>query len=292
MAGPPLQRPHLDPMAARLFPEPGPEPAEAQADSRARFDRVTTEEMVRFASEPDREIARALCEAPLHEAGQVIYSSNAVFLLELDADDPEAPDGRLRAIYKPRRGERPLWDFPRGSLHLREVAAYWLSARIGFGGIPVTVLRRGPHGPGSVQRFIHHRDHPLERDAAARIEEELPVLAAFDVLANNADRKRAHLLVSRDARLWGIDNALTFLPYPRQRTVLIDLGGEPLPQAVAGRLAEFAGNAAARSDLRTALEYLIAADQAAATDARISELAAEPWYPVLDDWDGRPFEWG
>ena len=286
------RRPHLDPDGGRVWPAPGPDPAEPLPDPRARFDRVTVDDMLGASASGDREIVRALCEAPLHEAGQVVYSSNAVFLLELDADDPEAPDGRLRGIYKPRRGERPLWDFPRGSLHLREVAAYWLAVGLGFGGIPATVLRRGPHGPGSLQRFVHYRDEPLSREEAASVEAELPVLAAFDVLANNADRKRAHLLVSRDARLWGIDNALTFLPYPRQRTVLIDLGGEPVPDAVATRLAALADDTAARRALRDALGLLIADEEADATDARIAELAAEPRFPVLDDWDGRPFEWG
>ena len=153
-----------------------------------------------------------------------------------------------------------------------------------------TVLRDGPHGPGSVQLFIHPGDAPLPEGAAPDIEAQLHRLAVFDVLANNADRKRAHLLVDGTGHVWGIDNALTFLPYPRQRTVLLDLGGSDLEPGDA-ELVRRLRDGESRTALRAALRRLLSASEVEAFEGRLEELADQPWYPRLDDWDGRPFEW-
>ena len=222
--------------------------------------------------------------------GRVVYSSNAVFLVEFEGPDPVHPDQPLRGIYKPVRGERPLWDFPRGSLHLREAAAYVVSAALDDGVVPPTTLREGPHGVGSVQLFIHAAD---EHTAIAPdvVEAQLRSLAALDVVINNADRKRAHLLLGDDGHLRGIDNALSFLPYPRQRTALIELGGQPLPGAVADRVRALAGDRGRRARLDIALGRLLERGEVMAFAERLDILASEPVYPVLDPWDGRPFEW-
>jgi uncharacterized repeat protein (TIGR03843 family) len=154
------------------------------------------------------------------------------------------------------------------------------------------VLRDGPAGPGSVQLFIdaaERRAAPAERTA---LEDRLPHVAVLDALINNADRKRAHLLVSHDMRLWGIDQGLSFLPYPRQRTVLLQLGGSPLPPDAAAAVVALQGDDARRRQLRRQLRRLLAADEVEAFLSRLAELAATPVYPVLDPWDGRPFEWG
>src|SRR5476651_1960746 len=211
----------------------------AEAAARRRAARRFADAMARDAAASgtpgDGELLQRLRSEPITGMGRVVYSSNAVFLLELDRRDPGHPDEPLRAIYKPARGERPLWDFPTDTLHMREAAAYMVSAALDDGTVPPTTLRDGPHGPGSVQLFVHGaaEDAPVDRQS---LEEQLRSLAALDVLINNADRKRAHLLLADDGRLHGIDNALSFLPYPRQRTVLIELGGESLPDAVAARV--------------------------------------------------------
>ena len=133
-------------------------------------------------------------------------------------------------MYKPQRGERPLWDFPRG-LDRREVAAYRLSETLGFGLVPPTLAREGPYGPGSIQLFVdaefeeHYftlRERPEHRAALAR-------LCAFDLVANNADRKSGHCLLGRDGRLYAIDNGLCFHVEPKLRTVVWDFSGEPIP---------------------------------------------------------------
>ena len=255
-----------------------------------RFEAAVEVDAAAGGADVDAEVLRRLRDEPITGMGRVVYSSNAVFLLQMEGADPTHPAEPLRAIYKPARGERPLWDFPPRTLHLREVAAYLVSAALTDGLVPATTLRDGPHGPGSVQLFIHAAESAGLVPPAA-VEEHLRALAALDVLINNADRKSAHLLLGDDGRLRGIDNALSFLPYPRQRTVLIDLGGQALPAAVSARVAALAGDAARRAELGTALGRLLDADEVAAFGERLDDLAAAATYPVLDPWDGRPFEW-
>ena len=242
------------------------------------------------AAAGDEEVLARLRDEAVAGMGRVVYSSNAVFLLEFEGPDPDHTDEPLRAIYKPARGERPLWDFPRHTLQLREVAAYLVSAALGDGLVPPTTLRDGPHGPGSVQLFIHSTPEPAAA-AVEALELHLQGLAALDVLLNNADRKRAHLLFGDDGRLRGIDNALSFLPYPRQRTVLLELGGQPMPETVADRFAALATGKARRDRLLRHLGVLLDRDEVNAFSGRLDATAEDPRYPVLDAWDGRPFEW-
>jgi len=205
----------------------------------------------------DAEIARTLAEAPIEGMAEVVYGSNGVFLLELDAPDPALPTQPLRAVYKPVRGERPLWDFPRRTLYLREVAAYVVDAALGLHRVPVTVLRDGPLGPGSVQRFVHVLDEALTAERAGTLDSQLRAVAVLDVLINNADRKRTHLLVVNGPSVKAIDNALSFLPYPRQRTALISLGGSPLPARLAKRVRDLAGDETRMTALRSRLRRLL-----------------------------------
>ena len=142
----------------------------------------------------------------LEVLGRMAWSSNATLLVNAALDGVE-----VRAIYKPVQGERPLWDFPDGTLAGREVAAYVLSDFLGWDIVPFTVMRDGPYGPGMVQRFVDHDpdDHYftlLERHA-----ETFRRFAVFDLLANNTDRKGGHCLEERGTgRVYGIDHGLTF----------------------------------------------------------------------------------
>jgi uncharacterized repeat protein (TIGR03843 family) len=164
--------------------------------------------------------------------GRMPYSSNGTFLVRLDHDGANE-----LAIYKPVRGERPLWDFP-GGLARREVAAYELSSALGWAVVPPTVLRDGPHGEGSVQRFIdadfsqHYftlREDEAHDDAFRR-------LCAFDLVANSADRKGGHCLIDAEGHIWAIDNGLSFHQEFKVRTVIWDYAGERLPDDVAADL--------------------------------------------------------
>jgi len=157
-------------------------------------------------------------------------ASNYTFLAQLD---PHPPSG-LMVVYKPARGESPLWDFQAGTLYQREVAAYELSKTLGWPRIPPTVVREsGPHGVGALQLFVEaDRRHFLseqttQRDAWRRI-------ALFDVITNNADRKSGHCLFDAEDRVWVIDHGLTFHTDPKLRTVIWDFSGEPLPGDLCG----------------------------------------------------------
>lgn len=141
---------------------------------------------------------------------------------------------QVLGIYKPRLGERPLWDFPPGTLCRREVAAYVLSEALGFGLVPPTVLRDGPYGVGMLQLFIENdaHTHLFTMLKEGNYQAEIRRLCAFDVLINNADRKSGHALQALDGRFWAIDHGICFHSEPKLRTVLWDFVGEPLPADV------------------------------------------------------------
>jgi len=174
------------------------------------------------------DIATLLTHGEVTLKGRLPNSTNATFLVEVSQDGACA-----LAVYKPARGERPLWDFPPG-LFKRELAAYHLSEALGWGLVPLTVQREGPYGEGSLQEFVHadfsQHYFTLCEDAAHR--DRLARICAFDLVANNADRKSGHCLLGPDGRVWAIDNGLCFNVDPKLRTVIWEFAGEPLPDGV------------------------------------------------------------
>jgi len=172
------------------------------------------------------ELERLLVELPeLELLGILQGASNYTFLAQLG---PHPPAG-LMAVYKPARGESPLWDFEAGTLYQREVAAYRLSKALGWPRIPPTVVRdQAPHGVGAIQLYIEaDRRHFLSEQARQR--EAWQRIALFDVITNNADRKSGHCLFDAEDQVWVIDHGLTFHTDPKLRTVIWDFSGEPLP---------------------------------------------------------------
>jgi uncharacterized repeat protein (TIGR03843 family) len=158
--------------------------------------------------------------------GRMPWSSNVTLLAELALGDATA-----LAVYKPQRGERPLWDFPPG-LGKREVAAYLLSEALGWALVPPTVLREGPHGEGSLQLFVQadFEQHYLTLLERSEHRVRLQQICVFDLLANNADRKSGHCLLGSDGCVYAIDNGLTFHIEPKLRTVIWDFAGESIPR--------------------------------------------------------------
>ena len=158
------------------------------------------------------------------------WSTNQTFLVELARGEET-----MLGVYKPGRGERPLWDFP-GGLYRREVAAWVLSEMLGWGIVPATVLRDGPLGEGSVQRFVpaDFSEHYFTLFEDPAHHGALRTICAFDLLANNTDRKSGHCLLGDDGRVWAIDNGLCFHPHPKVRTVIWEFGGESVPVALLG----------------------------------------------------------
>jgi hypothetical protein len=157
-------------------------------------------------------------------------ASNYTFLVRLA---PHPPSG-MRAVYKPARGESPLWDFEAGTLYRREVAAYELSKVLGWPRIPPTVVRRSaPQGAGAMQLFIEADGRHFLGQSRSRRDTWIRV-ALFDVIVNNADRKSGHCLFDADDDVWVIDHGLTFHVEEKLRTVIWDFSGQPLPDELCG----------------------------------------------------------
>lgn len=174
----------------------------------------------------DPQMVELLCVGSIEVLGRMPWSSNATFLVDVEHGDDHAP-----AVYKPERGENPLWDFPAG-LWRREVAAFVLSEALGFSVVPPTVERGdAPAGVGSLQAFVPARfdEHYFTMRDRDVLGGPLRRLCAFDLIANSADRKGGHCLLDADDRLWAIDNGLAFHEDPKLRTVLWDFAGESLP---------------------------------------------------------------
>ena len=174
-------------------------------------------------------VAEVLRRGDLEIVGRMRYSSNGTFFVQACLDGVEVP-----AVYKPQRGERPLWDFPDGTLFRREVATCVLSDALGWCIVPVTVVRDdGPLGVGALQRFVDHDPEEHYFTLLPGNEDRFRQFAALDILANNTDRKGGHCLHDRANDLVvGIDHGLTFHRVWKLRTVIWDFAGEPVPEAL------------------------------------------------------------
>ncbi len=171
------------------------------------------------------QVLHTLATGVLKEQGLLPYSSNHSFLVTV-ADDALT----LPAVYKPQRGENPLWDFEWGTLCKREAAAYVICRALGWQLVPPTVLREGTRGLGSVQFYIDHNaeEHYFTVQDDARFADSLRQLALFDFIVNNADRKSGHCLIGADERLWAIDHGICFHTEYKLRTVIWEFSGEPV----------------------------------------------------------------
>ena len=208
------------------------------------------------------------------------WSSNATFLVEV------AQGGSTTlAVYKPERGERPLWDFPRG-LFKRELAAWHLSEALQWGLVPLTVRRDGPYGEGSFQLFIpadfEQHYFTLHEDPAHR--SQLQRICLFDLIANNADRKSGHCLLGPDGGIYAVDNGLCFHVDPKLRTVIWEFGGTPIPPEMRADVRRFA-----KAALPKALAALLEPDEQKALRARATALAASDCFPL--DTGGHRYPW-
>jgi uncharacterized repeat protein (TIGR03843 family) len=184
---------------------------------------LTADDLTRIWSKD--EILSALAQGEMDLEGQFVISSNYTFLAALKHGDTT-----IRAVYKPCKGEMPLWDFPPESLARRETAAYLVSEALGWELVPPTTLRKkGPFGAGSLQLYVPHQPdlHYFSFDEATR--QQLRPTAAFDLLVNNADRKGSHILLDDNGHIWLIDHGLTFHADPKLRTVVWDFIGEAIP---------------------------------------------------------------
>ena len=234
---------------------------------------------------PEDDALEFLRNAEFSASRLIPWGSNYSFAVAL-----EAPDGLEQlAIYKPRAGEAPLYDFPEGTLYLRELAAYLFSRWAGWDLVPPTVVRDGPHGVGSVQLYVQpegerqdHHDFWNSRDPA------IERMVLFDHIVNNADRKISHCLRDETGKVWGIDHGLTFNREPKLRTILWQFVGEPISPPLQLQLVDLRDRG---EELHVTLGHVIERREIEALLGRISRFADHGCYPALNPRRNVPYGW-
>jgi hypothetical protein len=245
---------------------------------------VSRDERALEAGLTDPAIPRVLATGELEVLGLLPNASNHTFLARARDEGEET-----FAVYKPRRGETPLWDFPEGTLCAREVATYIVARTLGWPNVPATVLRDGPFGIGSVQRFVAADPEEHYFTLGERFPAEFRRVAAFDLVVNNADRKAGHCLLGEDARIYVVDHGVCFSEEPKLRTVIWDFIGQPLDEEVRRDLRRLAGDLR-KGRVREELANLLAEPELEALESRASEVATMDRFPEPGE-NHRPFPW-
>lgn len=222
-------------------------------------------------------IIQALEQGEITLQGELLLGSNYTFLVRVVHQG-----GEFLAVYKPTRGEQPLWDFPPGTLALREVAAYVVSQALGWDLVPPTVYRRrGPLGRGSLQLYIEHDPEYHYFTFTPEDRQRLRPVALFDYLVNNADRKGGHILFDSEHHLWLIDHGICFHVEDKLRTVVWDFAGEPIPPEYLQAIETFnAGLKDTSSPLNAALERLLSPAEVRALARRAQRLLESGRFPL------------
>ncbi len=234
--------------------------------------------------ELDRPTVLALLrEGELDVQGRLVEASNLNLYCSIvrRCPDPEA-DLVGAAVYKPIAGERPLDDFPDGTLAMREVAAYVVSEATGWGIVPPTILRDGPFGPGMVQLWIDVDESIEVIDLLRGEDPALRRMAVFDAVVNNADRKGGHLLPVEGGHIFGVDHGICFSPDPKLRTILWAWRGEPFNDEELAVLRHLQGELG--GSLGDELRQLLAPGEVTATTRRVNRLLAGGMFPQPDPY--------
>ena len=234
---------------------------------------------------PDPDALAALATGHIVDCKLVPWGSNYTFAVVLDV-----PGGAsITGIYKPERGEIPLWDFESGTLYRREYAAFVLSYLLGWRFIPPTVIRDGPHGIGTVQLYVEPDESMHDRTIRRAYHDQLQRIVLFDLVTNNADRKASHCFVGRiDRRIWGIDHGLTFHVHPKLRTVLWDFCGE---QIDGGLLDALDALNARKAEVRAALRPYLSRPEIDMLFARVANIRDSQLFPMLNPRRNVPYGW-
>ena len=257
-----------------------------------------------MTAEEREAIIQQLQLGSLDVEGLLPWSSNYTFLVHVCPNTAVSQALNLEdnntlaefdAVYKPRQGERPLWDFPSGTLCNRERAAYLLSNALNWHLIPPTVLRDGPHGIGSLQFFIPHDPdlHYFTFEGDPTYTEQIQKIVLFDVLINNADRKAGHVLIEDNEaldKLWAIDHGICFHAEPKLRTVIWEFAGQVVPPQFITDLVQLKDILASNTDnLRNQLEQLINRNELQALLNRLDRLIQNNTFNVPGP--GRHYPW-
>ena len=210
------------------------------------------------------------------EYGILRWSSNYAFLISILRDDI-----KLTAVYKPQRGERPLWDFPDGTLCQRETASFLTSRELGWEIVPPTVLREGPRGLGSIQFYIDHDPQINYFTFDESFMPQLQRISAFDYLINNADRKGGHCLLDAQGHIWGIDHGIAFNSVHKLRTVIWDYAGQDVPDEILSAIAcVYTALENPDSPYGKAMRKLLASVEIKAFQSRLRHLLKQKRYPT------------
>lgn len=223
-------------------------------------------------------LQQVLREGELELEGQFLLGSNYTFLVTVRHDGTE-----LRAVYKPSRGEKPLWDFPDKTLAQREVAAYIVSEALGLDLVPCTVLREDipVYGPGSVQQYIEYDPEYHYFNFTEEDRRQLPPVVLLDLLINNADRKGSHVLIEKHTgKLWAIDHGLCFHEDEKLRTVLWDSAGKRIPEDLRRCLTTARDLLKADGTLRSELGPYLSEGEIEAVGRRAGELLQTGAFPT------------
>jgi len=232
------------------------------------------------------EIIEILLKGKVDLKGQFVLGSNYTFMVQL-----EHQSNTIQAVYKPLKGEIPLWDFPAETLTARETAAYLVSEAMGWELVPPTIMRpEGPFGKGSLQLFIAHDPDLNYFSTSAEIRQQLRPVALFDLIINNADRKGSHIIIDEDLHIWLIDHGLCFHALPKLRTVIWDFAGETIPEKLIADLEKMLENLNPGSELNKQLSTLLDQNEVAAFRSRILDVVDHPLFPS-PDMDKRQFPW-
>lgn len=224
------------------------------------------------------EIYRLLCEGEILSGSLIPWGTNYTYYVDLQYEGL-----RHRAVYKPRKGEAPLIDFPSGTLYLREYAAYLASEWLEWNLVPQTVVRNdAPYGPGSLQAYVEAEGAPHVYSLGPEDLPELQKLVLFDVIVNNADRKPAHCFKGVGHGLWAIDHGLTFHARPKLRTVIWDFNGEPIPEPLLGTVEAAHSDQAGCGEMTEKLRALLSPREVDAFWRRIDDVLTKRRYPNLD----------
>ncbi|MDQ3505629.1 MAG: SCO1664 family protein [Actinomycetota bacterium] len=215
--------------------------------------------------------------------GRLVDASNVTLLAEISSDGDIA-----ECVYKPVAGERPLWDFPDGTLAGREVAAYLVSAATGWQVVPPTVLREGPYGLGMVQLWIDGDPTVDLLDLARSDRPPLRRMSVLDVVVNNADRKGGHLIPMPDGHVFGVDHGVCFSRDPKLRTLLWRWAGRPLTEEAVEVLERLSSDL--YGDLGDALEEHLTVSEVRQTRRRVATLLRTGIHPEPSgDWPALPW---
>ncbi len=211
--------------------------------------------------------------------GRFMWGSNYTFLCQIQDGVSD-----LQAVYKPTRGERPLWDFPSESLAGREVAAYLVSEAGGWHMVPPTVLREdGPAGIGSLQLFVDHDPEHHYFNFSIEEKERLVPVVLFDVVINNTDRKGGHIIFDKDNHIWLIDHGVCFHIHPKLRTVVWDFAGQPIAEKYLRQITALKEKLTPGQETHDELSDYLASEEIRAMSARIDRLLRAGVFPHPSD---------